>query len=95
MALPCFDEIPIPPDTTLVGVCKLSLTEMVLYQGHALEYWQRETGEDPFQEGRDWNDNEGIFVVVEDPVVVVDDLFDLAASGSIIGIAIITDIEGV
>ena len=93
MPLPLFDEIDLPPDTTLVDVNKLSTIELVQqYQGHALGHWMEETGDD-MSEGRNFDPNEGIFIVVENPAVVVDDVFDVDASGDIIGVALITDVE--
>lgn len=93
MPLPLFDEIDLPPDTTLVDVSKLPTVELVQqYQGHALGHWMEETGDD-LRNGRDFDPNEGIFVVVENPVVVVDNVLDMDASGDIVGVAVITDVE--
>lgn len=80
MAIPLWDDIPIPPGHTLVDINGLTPESLKLQrQGDALTLWIDETGE-PFAE-RDWNDDEGIFVIVED------------ATGEHIGIQIIVDVE--
>ena len=82
MSLPLFDDIDLPPDATLVDVNTLSDEYRNEYQARAFGYWMEEEGisfED--FEARDWNGNEGIFVVMED--------------GAIIGVAIIFDVESV
>ena len=77
MMLPLFDDISLPPNTTLVDVNSLPNPEREQYQGLALQLWVDETGEEP--PVREWDDNEGMFVVYE--------------SGTVIGVAIITDVE--
>jgi hypothetical protein len=80
MSLPLWDPVAVPPGTTLVDVNSLEPeAHRVAHQALALELWLEETGE-PFVE-RDWNEGEGMFVVVED------------ATGDIVGITIIVDPE--
>lgn len=77
MSFPLFDPIDLPPNHRLVDVNSLPDEECVKHQAAALALWVEETGEDtPI---RDWNDNEGIFVVYE--------------GDDIVGIAIIMDVE--
>ena len=79
MSLPLFDDIDLPPNAVLVdvnGIEDLELRQQ--YQGAALGAWGEATGE--ALPVRDWDDNEGIFVVME--------------SGVAIGVAIVTDVEG-
>jgi len=85
MALPLFDSIALPPDSTLVDVNTVADdVEREGYQALALEHWIEETEGASLLDfvEREWDDNEGIFIVVDD------------ASGDVIGVAIILDVEG-
>ena len=94
MTLPLFDEVDLPPDSTLVDVNKVPLDYMdgrLAYQALALGHYMEQIGDD-WEVGREWNDEEAIFVVVNNPTVVTDDVL---ASGEIIGFVIVLEPEEV
>lgn len=81
-SLPLWDDIELPPNFTLRDINGLEpedlRTEM---QALALELWVEETGE-PWDDvaTRDWNVDEGIFVVLD-------------GDGEIVGVYIMTAVE--
>ena len=78
--LPLWEPIPLPPGHTLVDINGLTPQSLMLQrQGEALALWVEETGE-PLAD-REWSDDEGIFVVVED------------ATGEHVGITIVVDVD--
>ena len=83
MTLPLFDPIDLPPGTILVDVNSLPDGKREECQGLALQLWMDETGEGPDEfAAREWDDNEGIFVVTEDGTL-----------DTIIGLVVVTDVE--
>jgi len=78
--LPLFDPIDLPPNTVLVDINSIEDDdERHGYQAAALELYTEEELEGEF-EPREWDNNEGIFLVSEDGVPI--------------GIAIVYDVEG-
>lgn len=67
MSLPLWDPIHLPPDFTLVDVNSFAdEDERTEYQAAALDAWITENGlESGAGVVRDWNDEEGAFIVMD------------------------------
>lgn len=67
MSLPLWDPIHLPPDFTLVDVNSFAdEDERTEYQAAALDAWITENGlESGAVVVRDWNDEEGAFIVMD------------------------------
>ena len=78
MSLPLWDPIDVPPDWTLVDINSIEDDdERQECQAKAMQAWLDAGEEIP----REWDDNEGIFVVRD-------------LSGEVVGIAIVLDVAG-
>lgn len=77
MSLPLWDPIELPPDFTLIDVNSIEdEDERLLRQSQVLEMLD----ENPFENPREWSDDEGMFLVLD-------------ASGAKVGLALILDTE--